>query len=303
VDPATAGKTDHYTLDGGLTVLSATVDAGNPAQVILTTSPQTLGSVYILTVNGVQDPFGNTIAANSRQAFLSTVLIDGSFTDWASLTPLYTSESNSPSATNWKDIYVYNDSDYIYFRVTTWDPTIVAIWYNNYFFDTDNNPATGYLAWGGSDMLIQGGAGYDERQGGFNNGDVTGLNWACVPDGPATDFEFRISRSATYVSDGLPVFTTNIINFAFDAENTSYVTVNRAPTTGVLSYTLIETPLIPPGPLAVTPVGTELHITWTGSATLQSCGSLNQQWTNVPSAFSPYVVTNPVGQQYFRLQR
>jgi hypothetical protein len=302
VDPVTAETIGNYSLSGGVNVLGAAVSPDNSSQVLLTTSAQTLGTVYTLTVNGVRDLFGNTVAPNSRDVFLSTVIIDGLFADWQSLSPLYTADSNSPSATNFKDVYVYNDANYLYFRVTTWDPTVLQIWYNNYFFDTDNDPTTGYISWGGSEMLIQGGAGYDERGNVFNGGDVNGLVWLCVPGDVGTNFEFRISLAATYVNDGLPVFTTNVINFAFDAENTSYVSVNRLPASGTLSYTLALAPAVPPGPLAMDVSGGQVQITWLGPGTLQASGSLVKPvWTNVPSASSPYVTPATGARRFFRL--
>jgi len=302
VDPTTATQPGNYTLDGGVSVLSASPLSSDPTQVMLATSPQTRGTVYTLTVNRVQDLFGNPIGANSRKAFLSTVVIDGSFDDWQGLAPIYSGDSNSPAASNFKDIYVFNDASNIYFRITTWDPTVLQIWYNNFFFDTDNDPTTGYGSWGGAEMLIQGGAGYQEKNGGFNEGGINGVDWLCAPADTGTNFEFRISRAATYANDNLPVFTTNVINFAFDAENTSYQSVNRAPATGSLSYTLVEPPPLPPGPLTIGFSGGQVHVIWTGPGTLQSCGSLvNSLWTNVPASNGQYVVPAVAPQQYFRL--
>jgi methionine-rich copper-binding protein CopC len=303
VDPATAGALSNYTIDGGLQVLSATPVVGSPSQVTLTTSPQTLGTVYAVTVNRVQDLFGNPVAANTKKTFLSSVIIDGAFDDWAGVTPIYTGESNNPTVTNFKDIYVYNDANYIYLRVTTWDPTVLAIWYNNFFFDTDNDFTTGNTGWGGAEMLIQGGAGYQEKNGGFNEGGIDGLDWLCEPAVEATDFELRFSRGATYASDSQPVFTTNVINFAFDAENTSYQPVNRAPATGTLSYTLVES-VSPPGPLSIGYSEGKVQVLWTGPGTLEASGSLSSQtWTNVPGATSPYTVATPEGQLFFRLRQ
>jgi len=303
VDPATASALTNYTIDGGLQVLSATPAAGNPSQVTLTTSPQTLGHVYAVTVNRVQDLFGNQIAANSQKTFLSSVIIDGTFDDWAGVTPIYTGESNLPTATNFKDIYVYNDAAYIYMRVTTWDPTVLPIFYNNFFFDTDNDPTTGYISWGGAEMLIQGGAGYQEKNGGFNEGEINGLDWSCEPAVEATDFELRFSLGAKYASDSQPVFTTNVINFIFDAENSNFQSVNRAPATGSLSYTLVETQA-PPGPVNIGYTGGQVQVSWAGPGTLQATESLSSQnWTNVPGATSPYTVTTPTGQLFFRLSK
>jgi hypothetical protein len=262
VDPVTAGASGNYTLNGGVNVLSATVVPGSPAQVALTTTAQTLGTVYTLTVNGVRDLFGNSVLANSRVAFLSTVLIDGLFADWQTMAPLYTADPGGPGATQFKDVYVFNDADYLYFRVTTYEPTVLQIWYNNFFFDIDNDPSTGYTPWGGAELLIQGGGGYDERTGAFNGGDVNDLGWSCMPWDTGTNFEFQISLAATFASDGQRVFTNNIINFSFDAENTSYATVNRLPATGTLPYTFLPAAAVPPGPLAVDQSGGQMTVTW-----------------------------------------
>ena len=37
------------------------------------------------------------------------------------------------------------------------------------FFDTDNNSSTGYQVWG-SELLVQSGYAYQEKNGGFNDG-------------------------------------------------------------------------------------------------------------------------------------
>lgn len=53
VTSSTADKPGNYTLSGGLTVSAATVVS--PTRVVLTTSMQTPGTSYTLTINGVQD--------------------------------------------------------------------------------------------------------------------------------------------------------------------------------------------------------------------------------------------------------
>lgn len=228
-----------------------------------------------------------------------TITIDGSFDDWAGLTPLFSNPQGSTNATDFKDVYVCNDANYIYFRVTLWEPSDLLSWENNIFMNTDNNSSTGYQSgWGGSEMLIQSGVGYQEKNGNFNDDSgINGLNWLSA-DAGSTNYEFRVSLAATYASDGLPVFTTNVIHFAFDGES-NFTTVNRMPAgTGTIAYTLASYP----GPLTIGSSGGQVTITWPGSATLQACGDLaGGSWTNVPAATSPYVISNPTGQLYFRL--
>jgi lysophospholipase L1-like esterase len=71
LDETSAETASNYTIDNGISVLSAEL---SPTErlVTLTTSPQTLGTTYTLTVNNVQDqvtPTPNTIAANSTATF------------------------------------------------------------------------------------------------------------------------------------------------------------------------------------------------------------------------------------------
>ncbi len=75
LDPATvsAGK---FTLNG-VQVNSATIDADDARKVHLTTSAQTQGTVYTLTVNNVSDTSGNAIAANSHLNFTAWKLVSG----------------------------------------------------------------------------------------------------------------------------------------------------------------------------------------------------------------------------------
>lgn len=87
VTAASAATTGNYSLDGGLTVSSATIL--NPTTVVLTTSPQAAGTTYTLTVNGIQDTatIANTIAPNSAAVFASFVLSQGflKFEHWGNI--------------------------------------------------------------------------------------------------------------------------------------------------------------------------------------------------------------------------
>ncbi|MFM7553724.1 MAG: PA14 domain-containing protein, partial [Verrucomicrobiota bacterium] len=75
VSAASAGAKVNYALDGGLSVTAATVES--PTRVRLTTSRQSQGAAYNLTVNNVEDSAGNKIAANSKVAFTAFGPIKG----------------------------------------------------------------------------------------------------------------------------------------------------------------------------------------------------------------------------------
>ena len=74
VDPTSASNTSNYTLTGGLTVLSATVDPEDGKLVHLHTSNQTSGTLYKLYVNGIQDTSGNTVPENDSVSFYGGVM-------------------------------------------------------------------------------------------------------------------------------------------------------------------------------------------------------------------------------------
>ena len=70
-----ATNPSHYALDGGLSVLNATLDPATRLAVTLTTTAQHPLTNYTVTVNGVRDatPAHLTIAANSTATFRSSV--------------------------------------------------------------------------------------------------------------------------------------------------------------------------------------------------------------------------------------
>ena len=70
-----ATNTSHYTLDGGASVLNATLDPATRLVVTLTTTAQQPLKTYTVTVNGVRDATSAhlTVAANSTATFRSSV--------------------------------------------------------------------------------------------------------------------------------------------------------------------------------------------------------------------------------------
>lgn len=68
LDQATAEARSNYTLDNGVTVSSATLQADNRT-VQLNTSPLVGGASYVITVNNVEDLTGNPVATDSTSAF------------------------------------------------------------------------------------------------------------------------------------------------------------------------------------------------------------------------------------------
>ena len=310
VDPTTASVAGNYSISGGINVLSATPNSGNTSQVTLTTgAPMAFGTAYTLTVAGVQDFYGNVAHASGQ--FSRSIIIDGSFDDWTGVAPIYTSTSPSGNtdAADFQAIYVYNDANFYYFRVTLWtdiDPSAGEFpAYVNMMFDTDNNAGTGYGAIG-SELLIQSGIGYQEKDGGFNDGfPIIGLDWLCLPASPGTNFEFEFSRAAMFSEDNTPVFSTDQINFLFQGQTPSYTLENS---TTEVSYTNEPSVALEPLPVSnlgmSSVAGSQAAVFWNGAATLQESSSVSGPWTNVPAATSPFVLSSAGGgSQFFRLTR
>jgi lysophospholipase L1-like esterase len=70
-----ATNLSDYALSGGLNVLAVSLDQVTRTLVTLTTSAQTPSNNYTLSIIGVRDRFGNTIAANTSVSFLSVPLM------------------------------------------------------------------------------------------------------------------------------------------------------------------------------------------------------------------------------------
>lgn len=309
LDPVTATNPAKYAIAGGPGVTGAAIDPGDGSIVRLTTgSSMSFGVVYTLTVNRVEDIFGNAVATSG--AFARGIVIDGDFIDWAGIAPIYSGPIGNPNAADFKDIYVFNDANSYYFRVTLWQDVPAASGrfpdYANLYYDTDNSVDTGHLPGAiGSELLTQSGGGYQEKNGGFNEGDILNLDWFCLPSVPGTNFEFRISRAARYASDNGLVFTTNTLNIHFAGQTDGWSEVNQAPASGVVSYTNVNTvvPSLPLGKIGVDKLaGGQVVLVWDSPGALQARGSLSSgSWTNVPAATSPHVIPASGTQSYYRL--
>jgi|SRR5208283_1351125 len=183
--------------------------------------------------------------ASSLAGTYANISIDGSFSDWTGVPLAYTAPVGSSDAIQFENVYLANDANNLYIRFTLYSPRpdAFANSYDNIFIDADNNAATGYPVGGiGSEMLIQWGAGYQEKNGGFNEGGINNLGWAIAGSPDSMDFELAISRNATYASDGTPVFANNTIAILLEGDDTSYNNVEFVPPSGGLVYTFAPVP-------------------------------------------------------------
>jgi len=236
------------------------------------------------------------VAGTNVLSTYKTITVDGSFADWAGVPWAYQGTPDG-NPVNYIQVQFANDTNYLYGHVILASPyALFSDYYSHLFFDTDLNTATGYPVTGalfGSEMMIESGYGYDQRNGSFNAGAVSSLGWAVAPTVSATEFEFKVSLAAHY-PDNSKVFGGNPLRVLLQD--------NRGPETAVA--TGIEYQIAPPqlGPLFITQSNKVINIMWIGPGTLQSATSLPATvWTNLTTAVSPYSFIAGSGQQFFRL--
>ena len=82
----------NFSISGGLTISNAVLDSATKRTITLTTSPQTPGATYTLTVSGVRDrrTAQNLIAPVSKALFYPNIFSNGSFEDDYSGWPTHT---------------------------------------------------------------------------------------------------------------------------------------------------------------------------------------------------------------------
>ena len=239
-----------------------------------------------------------TVVAGTNYA-LSTykiITIDGSFSDWTGVPWAYQGTVDG-NPVNYVQVQFANDTTNLYGHVKLASPyALFTDYYSHLFVDGDLNAQTGYPVTGtlfGSEMMIESGYGYDQRNGSFNAGSILNLGWAIAPSVSTNEFEFEVSLAALY-PDSTKVFGTNAIRLLLQDD--------RGPETAVA--TGIEYVISPPqlGPLFINQSNGIISIVWTSPGTLEYTASLLAgQWTNLNSVTSPYIFQAGSGPQFFRL--
>ena len=202
--------------------------------------------------------------------------VDGSFSDWTGVPLAYTAVAGATNAIQYQNVYIANDQTNLYIRFTLYAPwPAFQNSYDNIFIDADNNPGTGFGVGGiGSSMLIQWGGGYQEKNGGFNEGGVNNLGWNIAGSGDSLDYELSISLGATFASDNSLVFASNTIAILLEGDNTFYNNVEFAPPSGGFVYTFATRPSAPSTSVSLITLtnsswqanasGTDLGTNWLG---------------------------------------
>lgn len=199
-------------------------------------------AVRAIDAAAVPNEDANTVtlaATPSGNSEFRVIAVDGSFADWNGAV-VSSPDGVDATPVDFANVSVCNDADWLYVRFTLHAPASAFNDFNSHLFiDTDNNPATGFVPGGtvfGSELMIEGQTGYDQRGGGFNEGGVNGLSMAILPGGAATEFELRLSRSAVYATGGAPVFPGRTIRILLQHNGGDLTRIDGIP------YTLAATP-------------------------------------------------------------
>lgn len=171
------------------------------------------------------------------------IAIDGNFSDWDRFSAV-TTDPTGDQGTGLADftaLWVANDDSYYYFRLQTSSALdFFSSARNNIFIDTDNNAATGFGAVAGrigSEVMLQAGTAYQQKNGGFNEGVLGSLGFIRAPAGSTNDVEFRLSRNATFL-DATPIFAGSTLRVLVESESGAFVTQDTLPNAGTTTYAL-----------------------------------------------------------------
>ncbi len=232
------------------------------------------------------------------------IQIDGNFDDWAGVPLSLSDGADTNIGTDFKDVGVTSDDRYLYLRFSLHSPSPEDPqgFYNEIFIDADGDPLTGFPFSGvGSEMVIQSGTGYQQKNGGVNEGAIDGLDWAASSDLLGVDFEMRISRAAKYQRDGTLVFQRTNILVVLETQDPAFHTVDTAPNTGGIRYTF---PTSDPGgngdPIRLTRESSGDLLIW-HSGQLETRTSLSTgNWVDVANAANPLRVTPVDPARFYR---
>ena len=219
-------------------------------------------------------PVQYTCATNVPSGTYKSIIIDGSFADWAGVPTLaWLPPGTSGTTLDLASLSMANDSSNLYLLLTYNTPVNPDAGPSVFLaLDNDSNKTTGYDVYSlgliGSEVAWDNDVPFVESNGVYNTGDtLTGGNALIAPFySVTTTQEYAISRSATFTATGRPLFPNNTFNLMAFADVTPNLDL-----LGPVSYAFATN---------MTP-GTYAHIVIDGDYS---------DWTNVPVLFTgtPY---------------
>lgn len=168
----------------------------------------------------------------------AAITVDGNGSDWPTGAKVWTDASgdNNGAPSDISAVWLADDANYIYMRIDTHNSHNYVGAFNNTYFDTNLSAATGFTPYGqlfGSEMLLQNGGIYSQKNGGFNEGAITSTSSKTVSYAPtsgnATTWEWRIPRDLVHPSSGGNVFTEADKSFFLFVTSDNAGLAERAP--------------------------------------------------------------------------
>ena len=329
LDPATATNKLNYAINQGATVSAATMSTGADGltTVVLTTSPLTAGSAYVLTITNVQDPAANPIAPNPTHLPIAipvtsdtvraqynlggTDLLvleaehynanipgsDGHVWTFTNTSPWLLPASTDTNVSGTGCMITLPDSGVSYSYNPGDRPTgIPELDYKVYF------PAAGvYTVWvrgsGNSDTAANSDSVNLGLDGVFAyrlNGlwpATAGYAWGSTPTIPA-------DAVLTVPTPGLHVFNLWMREDGFVVDK-----VILTPTNSIYTPTGLGPPESPGPGISVTRSGASLVLTWVGGGTLQSSTNVIGTYTDIVGSRSPWTIPPTGVQKYYRVRQ
>jgi hypothetical protein len=167
--------------------------------------------------------------------------VDGAVSDWTSCfaPAIEDASEDSPTATvDIVDMYVADSPTHFLLSLSFVVPSdFFSSSKNNIFIDTDNDINTGYAAGSkGTEILIQRGKVYSQKNGGFNDGLISATAVSDADMGVVSQVEISIPKNLLH-PDSSDVFNGGVIRLYIQSEDSSWSVVERVPDSGGFPYT------------------------------------------------------------------
>jgi hypothetical protein len=302
----------NYLINPSLAISKAEVTRSDT--VVLTTAKPAAGTLYTVTVNGVQDTSKNLIAANSTAKFVSFSLVTngilrfalyGNITDTGidSVTsdPRYPSSPDfTGAATALDNTTVVPDDSMVHYGATITGLLTPTETGDYDFFIRGNQAAQLFLNPAGSSpteaevIASDNGASKNFLEPGASQTTQAPINLVA---GKQYFVQLIYKREAN---------SGDLCQVAWRKTTDTTAAARLEPIPG--RFFTAEPTLGPsPAPLVISvsrsPGSNNLTLTWTGGGTLQRADSVTGSWTDVAGAASPHLVTASGSAGYFRIKQ
>ncbi len=136
------------------------------------------------------------------------ITIDGNFDDWIGIPVAMDDEVDEEGMFDIRDVAIANDEAFIYVKARLHSPADYASFNHQVVLDGDGDTFTS-LQWVGLgfEMMIENGSGFQQKNGAFNEGGVSQLDWSTAPSGNVSQIGYGRSFRRTIVGRAATAFS------------------------------------------------------------------------------------------------